>query len=1051
MQTNYHPLLVIVSIIIASFGAWTSLALIRGVDVSNTSYGNAQPQRVLLAALAFAAGAWSMHFIGMLALRLPVELSHDPGLAAISLVPAFVVAVPAFWIIGAQKIDASRHVLAASLLVAAICVTHYAGMHALRLSPQLAYNPVLLVLSVLIASAAAFIGLGLAGFWPQIAKQSYFMRCASAMALGLSIAALHYIAVAAVHFPEGGANLLVTHGVGGLSLERVVINSTLLVLLFLLFSSLRADHFAGWRLLSIVAMAAITAMTLSQFLMAQSSSKYIDAFLNAALLVLLVFPAAWRLNVSGIALLDGKREVEENLQGQQAINQLLALPTHELDLHELLEKALAIVMDIPWLQTLPQGAVFLADADGRTLRMAVQRNLAPEIVQNCALIDYGYCCCGQAALQEKSQLYSHVDAAHEFNYAGMEDHGHYAVPLVAAGKVQGVLCLYVQAGHSRKPADMSVVEAVGATIGSLIVRKRAEHDLQLADTVFRHNLSCLMVTDAETRILQVNPMFLKVTGYRKEDLIGKTPAILKSGRQDSAFYAAMWEQLQVKGEWAGEIWNRRRNGEVYPEWLNITAVRDSKGCTINYVATFIDISVQKEAEARIEQLAYYDSLTGLANRTLFHSHLQKTLAQAQRDRSKVVLLFIDLDHFKSVNDTLGHDVGDELLKDVSMRLKTSVRDSDILSRLGGDEFVAILIERSGETIDATETARKVVERIIQSIGEPFEYGRQSFHCGASIGIAVFPNDGSTSNELMQRADTAMYEAKKAGRSTYRFFSQAMSDTIERRLRIEQALRKALAADELALYYQPQVDTHTREIIGAEALLRWNDAQLGEISPEEFVPIAEDCGIIRQLGEWVFAQVCRQCAEWDSKGYTQLTHIALNVSVHQLMNQNLVRRLTEILQLNGVAAKRIELEITEGSLARYPTETNKIIRTLRKLGFKLAIDDFGTDYSSLSRLKSFDVQLLKIDQSFVRDMTVDSDDAAIVRAIIDMGHALGLTVMAEGVETYEQAQLLNKYGCSRCQGFYFGKPMPAANFELLLVNGIHFPRADRAETAVTVKW
>lgn len=1032
MEIHYHPLLVFISVIIASFGSWVALSVIRGIEAFSTQV---QQQRLLLASMAFAAGTWSMHFVAMLALRLPFDLLHDPGLVAVSLVSAVAGAAPAFWIIQSKKHEPFWHIVAAMMLVVAIGAMHFTALHALSVSPMLSYNPALVLLAAIVSGIAAYAGLGIGVFWPDIDRQSYYVQGAGALVLGLAVSALHYIAVAAINFPDAGANPIFSHGVGVVALVRVVISSTLLILLLLLFTSLRSDHFAGWRLLTIIAVAEVTATSFAPVLVSETLPKYFEAFMNAALLVLLVFPAAWRLNVAGVALLESKREAEENLQGQQAVNQLLALPTHQLELHEVLGKALSIVMNISWLQTLPKGAIYLADTDKGILRLAAQYNLPAEIAEKYAQIDYAYCCCGQAVVQKKSRFCSHLETNQERRYPEMQSHGHYTVPLLAGGQVEGVLCLYVDDGHTQKTGDLPLIEALAATIGSLIVRKRAEHDLQLADTVFKHNLSCLMVTDAETRILKVNPMFLKVTGYQRKDLIGRTPAILKSGRQDAAFYAAMWERLQKEGTWSGEIWNRRKNSEVYPEWLSITAVRDSKGVTTNYVATFIDISVQKEAEARIEQLAYFDAVTGLANRILFYNHLQKALAHAQRERGQVVLLFIDLDHFKSVNDTLGHDVGDELLKDVSMRLQRSVRDSDILARLGGDEFVAILVERSGEKMDAVEAARKVVERIIHALAEPFEYGRQSFHCGASIGIAVYPNDGNTSNELMQRADTAMYEAKRAGRSTYCFFSQAMSDTIERRLRIEQALRKAIAAEELSLYYQPQVDTESRQIIGAEALLRWRDGEMGDISPEEFVPVAEDCGIIRQLGEWVFAQVCRQRAVWDNKGYTQLSQIALNVSIHQLLNQNFVKRLTDILQQSGVAPEGIELEITEGGLARYPSETNTVIRALRKLGFKLAIDDFGTDYSSLSRLKSFDVQLLKIDQSFVRDMTVDSDDAAIVRAVIDMGHALGMTVMAEGVETREQAVLLNRYGCSRCQGYYFGKPMLADDFELLLQNGL----------------
>ena len=497
---------------------------------------------------------------------------------------------------------------------------------------------------------------------------------------------------------------------------------------------------------------------------------------------------------------------------------------------------------------------------------------------------------------------------------------------------------------------------------------------------------------------------------------------LQSGRHDRPFYQAMWASIEQTGHWQGEIWNRRKNGEVYPQWTTLSAVRNDQGELTNYVGVFTDISQLKQTEARLERLAHYDPLTELPNRLLFQSRMEHALERAQRQGDQVALLLIDLDRFKDVNDSLGHPAGDELLQKVVERMRQRLRDEDTLARLGGDEFV-VLLERLARPQDAGRVAQEIIDTLVQFFR--LDSGAEVF-ISASIGISLFPEHGTTPRELTQHADAALYLAKDQGRHTYRYYTEALTRATQERLSLEARLRRALGRDELLVYYQPQVDIASGRIVGAEALVRWLDSNEDMIMPDRFIHIAEESGLIIPLGEYVLRTACREAKAWTDAGLPAL-RLAVNLSPRQFIHPDLVGQILGVLQETGFDPNCLELELTESALMSDGGEAAMLLKQLRGLGVRLAIDDFGTGYSSLSYLRHFPLDTLKIDKSFVRDIPDHRDDMEIATAIIQLAHILGFTVLAEGVETEAQLDFLREHGCDLYQGFLFSQPVPASEF------------------------
>lgn len=554
-------------------------------------------------------------------------------------------------------------------------------------------------------------------------------------------------------------------------------------------------------------------------------------------------------------------------------------------------------------------------------------------------------------------------------------------------------------------------------------------ELRIAAAAFESQES-LMITDANGVILRVNTAFTETTGFSAEDAVGQTPRLLKSGRHDMAFYVEMWDSLLNTGTWQGEIWDRRKNGEVFPKWLTISSIKGNNGAVTHYVGGYLDISERKAAEEKIKHLAFYDPLTQLPNRRLFTDRFDHALASSARSNQSGALLFIDLDNFKDLNDSLGHDIGDLLLQQVAHRIESCLREDDTVARMGGDEFVVLLENLSEHPLNAAAQAKTIVEKILSTLNEPYQLSTHECLSTPSIGVTLFNGHQQAKGELLKQADLAMYQAKKSGRNTVRFFDQKMQEDINDRVSLGNELHKAIENREFHLHYQIQVDSSHRPL-GAEALIRWMHPENGMISPAQFIPLAEETGLILPVGKWVLETACAQLNIWQQDALTNDLTLSVNVSAKQFRHADFVAQVQAAVQHHAVKPKLLKLELTESLMLENIEDTIATMNALSAIGVVLSLDDFGTGYSSLQYLKRLPLAQLKIDQSFVRDITTDKNDEAIVRTIVAMAHSLNLDVIAEGVETEEQRQLLLNNGCTNYQGYLFSKPLPIEQFEALL--------------------
>jgi len=557
--------------------------------------------------------------------------------------------------------------------------------------------------------------------------------------------------------------------------------------------------------------------------------------------------------------------------------------------------------------------------------------------------------------------------------------------------------------------------------GSLM---QAEADMKLAATVFQECPMGIIITDRNANILRINKAFTDITGYTGREVMGQNPRLLKSGRHDESFYQNFWASLNETGQWTGEIWNRHKNGDVYPQWASITVLRNNQGEVSHYIASFIDITDKKLSEQHIYRLAHFDALTNLPNRTLLSDRLDQAIAQAKRCGRKVAILFFDLDDFKLINDTLGHSAGDVLLQLIAGNLKASVREGDTVARLGGDEFVAVL-----SYITSAQDVIVVAEKILTAIRQPLSLEGRRVDISFSLGISLFPDDGKEAEALLKYADIALYRAKHKGKDRHEFFTREMTRALEARRRLEEELKLALEQQQFVLYYQPQIDLVTGRAIGVEALIRWQHPDHGLIPPFKFIPAAEETGLIIPIGRWVLEEACRQHCSWQQADLN--VRMAVNLSARQIRDDELLDLLANVLDSFSIKPGMLEMELTETCLMDNPETGIQLVRDMKDMGLSLAMDDFGTGYSSLSYLKCFTMDTLKIDQSFVHDLPDDKQDAAIASTIISMAGNLNLKVLAEGVETKEQLAFMVERGCNEVQGYYFSKPVTAEKVQPLL--------------------
>lgn len=559
-------------------------------------------------------------------------------------------------------------------------------------------------------------------------------------------------------------------------------------------------------------------------------------------------------------------------------------------------------------------------------------------------------------------------------------------------------------------------------------RRQAQSDLSIAAIAFESQ-NGIIITDAHGIIVKVNQAFTRITGYTAEEAIGNTVSLLKSKRHNEQFYARLWSILNTQGRWQGEIWNKRKNGEVYAELLSITAVHAHSLGITHYVGNFSDITEDKEAEAAIHNLAYYDTLTGLPNRRLLQDRIGQAIQGSTRSEKYGAILFVDIDHFKTLNDTRGHSVGDLLLIDVAQRLRSSIRTSDTVGRQGSDEFVVLLDNLSTEITEAAAMAKQLGEKVRESIDKPFNLNGFEYHCMLSIGISLFHKD-DTVDDLFKHADLALHQAKDSGRNALRFFDPAMQEALNFRSAIESELRQAIALQQLRLYYQPQVDA-LGHVIGVEALIRWQNPQRGLVAPDDFIPLAEDTGLILPIGHWVLQTACLQLKQWEKNIPTRTLQIAVNVSAREFRQTDYVSQIEKVLVESGANPMLLKLELTESTVLENIPDTIDKMNALKQLGINFSMDDFGTGYSSLSYLARLPLNQLKIDKSFVDNIPGEKNDEMITRTIITMGQGLEMNVIAEGVETETQKAFLQENGCNSYQGYLFSRPLPINELEEFL--------------------
>jgi diguanylate cyclase (GGDEF)-like protein/PAS domain S-box-containing protein len=645
-----------------------------------------------------------------------------------------------------------------------------------------------------------------------------------------------------------------------------------------------------------------------------------------------------------------------------------------------------------------------------------------------------------------------IGKTHRILHSGFQNTSFYKKKwsiLSNGNKWKGVLCnskkngdlYWVDSTVSPVINDSGIIEnfiSIQTEITELEKSKQALVECQLAENVLAQTPEAVMITDSQLKIIRVNAAFTRTTGYSEAEIKGCLPSILSSKRHDNSFYKAMWDDLNTYGQWQGEVWNRRKDGDIFPEWLNINSVKNKAGMITHYAGIFSDISNQHNVRQKLHDLAYYDALTGLPNRELFQNRLHEAIKLASRNEDKLAVMFLDLDNFKNINDSLGHRTGDQLLKIVADNISNSIRSSDTVARLGGDEFTIILSD-----IKCHESIKILAEKIIKVMEKPIEIqDGKTLYVSTSIGISIYPDNGNDVESLLKNADTAMYQAKDAGKKSFKFYTPEMSIRFNERVQLESELRQAINNGDLNVVYQPQIECSTGKILGFEALARWYHVQRGWISPVIFIPIAEEAGLISKIGDWVLKEACHQLKKWQDN-YSHTLKMSVNISSHQIHDKDLVGKVISIINTSNILKGSLELELTETSLMDNIDSTISTLAELSNHGVSIAIDDFGTGYSSLGYLKRFKIDKLKIDKSFINDITTDSNDAEIVKTIISMAHNLSMNVIAEGVETEAQLNYLINNGCNEVQGFYFCEPKSSSVISGMLMKNCHIMPAGKA--------
>ncbi|MDD5034883.1 MAG: EAL domain-containing protein [Methylococcaceae bacterium] len=987
MMATYNLGLVGLSIAIAMLASYVAIS--QAKRWWSTSAGRVRNWGILGAAAAMSCGVWTMHFIGILAYHFSMPIHWDGPISGLSFLCAFLGTGGAFLL--AQRQAIYPLILGSFFMAMGIVAMHYTGIYAMRMNPPIIHDATTVVLSVLIAQAGSLLGLWLA--FRSSSLDSRWRVWGASGVMGLAVSGIHYLAMAGIRYDVNARSMVTPTGVSQDGLAALLASGSFLVLLLSLFLSIGKPLFSLWRMTALVLLGEIAVMVLLERVWPHDESLVWQASVaDGILLTALLFPVLWRLHRDSHSLSYERARASTALA---SIGEGVIL-TDSIGVVEYLNSVAEDL--IGWK---------LEEARGRKL---------DEVFH---IVDE----------DTEFPLHSPVEACIRENRVIEPDS-----PIVLI-KRNGCRC---GIESSAAPIHDENGRAAGAVLvfRDVMAKRKVDDELNLSASVFSHAAEGILITDRDGRILRVNKAFYSITGYTANEVGELRTHILCSGKQDQSFYDGLWEQIELAGEWQGELGNQRKNGELFTEWLSIRVIHNERGEISNYVGIFSDISERVRDQEYIYQLAYYDTLTGLANRGLLVVNLEMAISLAKRHQQAVALLFIDIDRFKLINDSLGHAIGDLLLQNVAKEISACIRDGDTVARFGGDEFVICLPEMPGDREEAVSATASVAEQIQRRLSQPHILHGQEVAITPSMGVAVYPWDGENPNDLIKHADVAMYHAKTLGRDNFQMFSGEMLSADSERLQIQSGLRKALENREFAVHYQAQLDLSTGRIVGAEALLRWNSPELGRVSPAKFIPVAEDTSLILPIGDWVLHQVCQDWKDWKERIIFTggLPRIAVNFSPRQFVQPNFVEKIMSELKKSNVDPHFIEVEITEAILMHNTELALSSLKRLRDHGIRIAVDDFGVGYSSLSYLKKFPLDVLKIDQSFIREVVTSDSDAKIVRAIIAMGRSLNLTVLAEGVETMEQLAFLKKAGCQEVQGYLLSRPIRENEFAELLRRG-----------------
>ncbi|TRW89998.1 bifunctional diguanylate cyclase/phosphodiesterase [Candidatus Methylobacter oryzae] len=1053
---SYDPAWIIISVLLAIFASYA--ALNASARIEHLHESTSKLSWTMISAVTLGVGIWSMHFIGMLALSLPCSIHYDPLITLISMIPSILASGVALGIVRRHGSQRLPPLIGSVLLGSGIGLMHYSGMAAMRLEGTVRYDLSLFVLSIAVAIGLSYLALRVKSDVICINKRR---NAVVAVIMGGAVSGMHYTAMSASYFVRDDMVKLPSPGFTTNNLPIFIALTTvflaLAVLVLAAFSSSRemTKQFRNseerWK-----------------FALEGAGDGVWDWNLQTGDAL---FSERWKemLGYSEHELPDIRTIWIEDIHPNDKRQALTAVRKHFAGNQPFFVIEYRIrCKDGSWKWILARGKLVSRDANGRPYRMigthtditdrkhsehSLQRSeskfrtLFDSTSDAVILLDEtGFLDCNKATLALFGFETLEAFCAKQPNDLSPPKQACGSSSLVLARQhidtamKKGGLCfewLHKRADNGEifpaevllSPMKLNGNPVLQATVRDISERKQAETELRIAATAFESQEG-IMVIDADKIILRVNRAFTRITGYSAEEVIGKSPRLFQSGLQDEAFYAAMAERLKNKGNWEGEIWNQRKNGEIYPEYLIITAVKNKDDVVTNYVATLIDITLNKKAEDEIQRLAFYDPLTNLPNRRLLLDRLNLALASSHRSGRTGALLFIDLDNFKTLNDTLGHDMGDLMLQQVAERLSSCIREGDTVARLGGDEFVVMLEGLSTQAVEAAAQTEMIGEKILATLNQPYQLAQHEYYSTPSIGTALFNNHGQAANELLKQADIAMYQAKISGRNALRFFDPQMQASINARVALEADLRLAVAESQFILYYQPQV-CHDRQIIGAEVLIRWQHPEQGWVCPSDFIPLAEETGLILPIGQWVMETACAQIKRWEAGDHTRDLQLAVNVSARQFHQSDFVEQVRQALDRNEIKPASLKLELTESLVLNDIDDTIFKMNALREIGVRFAMDDFGTGYSSLAYLTQLPLDQLKIDQSFVRNIGMKPSDSMIVQTIIGMANNLGMEVIAEGVETEAQRAFLEQHGCPVCQGYLFSKPAPLAEFEQLL--------------------